>query len=607
MCKTHSKGPLILTFIIVLFGNLFSQITGELQLANEYYKSGEYKKAKILYEELLKDKSKVDFIYDNYLATLEKLNEYIAAEKFIKKNVKKFEDNPKYKIDHYLIFKKQNKTEEANKLKEKYAEQISTNRNQIFDAYAILADRGEHNFIIALLSNARKNMREPTLFAEQLASSYKALGNREMMITEMINMVKYESNDQELLKNKLQPLLDNEQDLDILQKLLIETIQKNPEDDNATLLLVWVLIQRREFNMALVQAKAYDRRKKVGGEQIYQLAKIAFENKDYETVIEASGYVKTVYPSTDTYFAISMLSLRSKEEIIKQRYPVDRSKVSELVMDYADVCKKNAAAPYCAEALRKEALLLAFYLNKQDTAIKMLESIIKTYAYDRNIVDRAKLDLGDLYILKDDHWESVLLYTQVEKTQKENLLGHEAKFKNAKVHYYTGNFDLAEEQLDVLKLATSREIANDALYLSLIIHMNKAEDSLQNALNIFAKADLEKFSQNLEAAEVSYKKLIDEYPRDAMVDDALWNLAEISIKKQLYSQAILLLDQILEKYHADIFADDALFTKAELYEIKLKDSLKAMELYQKLMTDYPSSIYTSEARKRFRKLRGDKL
>ncbi len=607
MCKTHSKGPLILTFIIVLFGNLFSQIIGELQLANEYYKSGEYKKAKILYEELLKDKSKVDFIYDNYLATLEKLNEYIAAEKFIKKNVKKFEDNPKYKIDHYLIFKKQNKTEEANKLKEKYAEQISTNRNQIFDAYAILADRGEHNFIISLLSNARKNMREPTLFAEQLASSYKALGNREMMITEMINMVKYESNDQELLKNKLQPLLDNEQDLDILQKLLIETIQKNPEDDNATLLLVWVLIQRREFNMALVQAKAYDRRKKVGGEQIYQLAKIAFENKDYETVIEASGYVKTVYPSTDTYFAISMLSLRSKEEIIKQRYPVDRSKVSELVMDYADVCKKNAATPYCAEALRKEALLLAFYLNKQDTAIKMLESIIKTYAYDRNIVDRAKLDLGDLYILKDDHWESVLLYTQVEKTQKENLLGHEAKFKNAKVHYYTGNFDLAEEQLDVLKLATSREIANDALYLSLIIHMNKAEDSLQNALNIFAKADLEKFSQNLEAAEVSYKKLIDEYPRDALVDDALWNLAEISIKKQLYSQAILLLDQILEKYHDDIFADDALFTKAELYEIKLKDSLKAMEFYQKLMTDYPSSIYTSEARKRFRKLRGDKL
>jgi tetratricopeptide (TPR) repeat protein len=607
MCKTHSKRPLILTFIFVVFGNLFSQITGELQLANEYYKSGEYKKAKILYEELLKDKSKVDFIYDNYLSTLEKLNEYVAAEKFIKKNVKKFEDNPKYKIDHYLIFKKQNKNEEANKLKEKYAEQISINRNQIFDAYAILADRGEYGFIIALLSKARKNMKEPTLFAEQLASSYKAIGNRVMMITEMINMVKYESNDQELLKNKLQPLLDNEQDLDILQKLLIETIQKNPEDDSATLLLVWVLIQRREFSMALVQAKAYDRRKKVGGEQIYQLAKIAFENKDYETVIEASGYIKTAYPSTDTYFAISMLSLRSKEEILKQKYPVDRVKVSELVADYADVCKKNAATPYCAEALRKEALLLAFYLNKQDTAIKMLESIIKSFANDRNVVDRTKLDLGDLYILKDDHWESVLLYTQVEKTQKENLLGHEAKFKNAKVHYYKGDFDLAEEQLDVLKLATSREIANDALYLSLIIHMNKSEDSVQNALNVFAKADLEKFSQNLDAAEISYKKLIEEYPNDALVDDALWNLAEISIRKQLYDQAILQLDQLLQKYHADIFADDALFTKAELYETKLRDPSKAMEFYQKLMTDYPSSIYTTEARKRFRKLRGDKL
>lgn len=586
---------------------IFGQITGEIQLANEYFRAGEFKKAKILYEELLKDKSKVDFIYDNYLITLQKLDEYALAEKFVKKNVKKYEGNPKYKIDHYLLLAKQNKKEEAEKLKEKYASQISEDRNQIINAYAILNDKNEYGFIVSLLQKARTHLKEPTIFSEQLANAYKAMGNKELMISEMINMVKYESNDQELLKNKLQPLLDNEADLDILQKLLTTAIQKNPEDDNAIQLLVWVLIQRKEFGLALLQARAYDRRKKEGGEQVYQLAKIAFDNKDYETTIEASGYIQTAYPNTDMYYSVSMLSLRSKEEILKQKYPVDKNTVLALVADYADICKKNSATPYCAEAIRKQASLMAFYLGKKDTAIKILENLLASHQYDKSSNDRAKLELGDLYILKDEHWESVLLYAQVEKSQKENPLGHEAKLKNAKVHYYKGEFDLAEEQLGVLKLATSREIANDALYLSLIIHMNKGEDSLQNALNLYAKADLQKFSLDLDAAENTYKQLIKEYPKDALQDDALWNLSEIAIKKQQYPEAIAYIDQILEKYHADIFADDALFTKAELYEKVLKDATKAMELYQKLLTDYPSSIFTAEARKRFRKLRGDKL
>lgn len=595
--------------LVLWFASLqaFGQITGELQLANEYFRAGEFKKAKILYEELLKDKSKVDFIYENYLETLEKLNEYAQAEKFIKRNLKRYETNPKYKIDHYLLFKKQNKTAEAEKLKEKYASQISEDRNQIIDAYTILNEKNEHAFIVSLLQKARANLKEPTIFSEQLANAYKAMGNKEQMIAEMINMVKYESNDQELLKNKLQPLLDNEADLDILQKLLTTTIQKNPEDDNAIQLLVWVLIQRKEFGLALVQAKAYDRRKREGGEQVYQLAKIAFDNKDYETTIEASGYIQTVYPNTEVYYAVSMLSLRSKEELLKQKYPVDKNTVLALVSDYADICKKSTASLYCAEAIRKQASLMAFYMGKRDTAIKILENFLASHQYDKSSQDRAKLELGDLYILKDEHWESVLLYAQVEKSQKENPLGHEAKLKNAKVHYFKGEFDLAEEQLDVLKLATSREIANDALYLSLIIHMNKAEDSLQNALNLYARADLQKFSLDLDAAEATYKQLIKEYPKDALQDDALWNLAEIAVKKQQYPEAVAYMDEILEKYHADIFADDAVFTKAELYEKVLKDSTKAMELYQKLLTNYPSSIFTAEARKRFRKLRGDKL
>jgi outer membrane protein assembly factor BamD (BamD/ComL family) len=44
-----------------------------------------------------------------------------------------------------------------------------------------------------------------------------------------------------------------------------------------------------------------------------------------------------------------------------------------------------------------------------------------------------------------------------------------------------------------------------------------------------------------------------------------------------------------------------------LYLNKLKDVEKAKEYYQKMIFEYPSSIYVVDARKKFRKLRGDEV
>jgi hypothetical protein len=46
---------------------------------------------------------------------------------------------------------------------------------------------------------------------------------------------------------------------------------------------------------------------------------------------------------------------------------------------------------------------------------------------------------------------------------------------------------------------------------------------------------------------------------------------------------------------------------AELYELQLNDPAKAMELYEKIFIDYSSSTFSIEARKRFRRLRGDNV
>lgn len=67
------------------------------------------------------------------------------------------------------------------------------------------------------------------------------------------------------------------------------------------------------------------------------------------------------------------------------------------------------------------------------------------------------------------------------------------------------------------------------------------------------------------------------------------------------------LQEIVDKFSVDIHGDDALYMMADLYQNRLKDKDKSMELYQKLLEKYPASIYAADARKRFRQLRGDSL
>jgi tetratricopeptide (TPR) repeat protein len=74
-----------------------------------------------------------------------------------------------------------------------------------------------------------------------------------------------------------------------------------------------------------------------------------------------------------------------------------------------------------------------------------------------------------------------------------------------------------------------------------------------------------------------------------------------------FQEAAEHLQKIISDYSWDVLGDDALFYLAELNEIYLANPQKAMELYEELLLKHPGSLYTVEARKKFRRLRGDNV
>ena len=205
------------------------------------------------------------------------------------------------------------------------------------------------------------------------------------------------------------------------------------------------------------------------------------------------------------------------------------------------------------------------------------------------------------------------MYSQVEKVQKENPIGYDAKLKNAKLSYYKGDFRLAQEHLDILKQATTREIANDALDLSMRIKENIAFDSVGEALKQYASVELLLY-QNKEDEALKKIQLLKEgrsadssttFSNQTILDDVYYLEANILMRQGKFHQSIALLQKVIQDYGDDILADDAFFLQGEIYERQLADKTKAMEVYREFLNKYPGSVYAAEARKRFRFLRGD--
>jgi len=595
--------------VILVIYNAFSAFSqsDEIRIANEYFSAGEFEKAKDSYDKLAKGEENLLVIYHNYLNTLLALKLTSDAEKLTKKMMKEFPEDIAYRVDHYLVNIEISGPDKSEKEFQSLLNEIKLNPEKIDRAGALFLKKGKVDRAKDVYLAGRKASGEKTAYALGLAKIYNALGEKEKMIDELLNLLEANPQMMEAIKNTFQNNLSDQADFDLLENNLYTRIQKDPDQVTFNELLLWLNIQHLNFSKAFIQAKAIDKRNKMQGAKLLEVGRIAFENRDYENATKFFQYVVDEYKSGFNYPTARKLLINAKEEQVKNAFPVDINSINSLIQDYKILIQELGKNQITWDAMRNLALLYAFYKNNRDTAIVILNDAIAQARYDQKFRDKVKLDLGDIYLLKEEPWESTLLYSQVEKSQKDELLGHEAKLRNAKLSYYKGEFELAQSHLDVLKLATSREIANDAMDLSILIQDNIALDTTQEAMKEYAAVDLLLFQNKTSEALQKCDDMLKKFPGHSLTDEIYFLKAKLYKKTGNYQDAVNMLDIITNRYSDDILGDDALYMKAMIYEENIKDPEKAKTLYQDLLKKYPGSIFGAEARKRFRILRGDKL
>ena len=576
----------------------------DLAVAYMYYRQGEYDKAAELYQKLSNDKNYVQLIHNDYVATLFKLGDYKTAEKFINAQIKNYGNNIIYSADLANLYDATGRVELAKKEFDKVIELAVKSDGTINQMLGYFNQNRKIDYIVKMILRAREVTKDPNKLDTWLASAYNYLGMKDKMLDEVL-AIGLRTGNGNYVKSMVQDNFVSEEEINFFENKLLEKIQNSPNDVFYPDILIWWYAQKGEFGRAFLQARALDKRLELNGSKIFEIAGQAYNNKDFKNAARMYQYILNENPDSELYPYARTLMIKSKEEVVKNTYPIIEADIHELINEYKEIINDLGINNKTMEPLRNMGLLQAFYLHDYDSAIATLEQVISIVKSNNTFADKCKLDLGDIYLLKNEPWESNLLYLQVEKSQRDNELGEEAKLKNAKLKYYTGQFELSKEILDVLKKATSKEVANDAMELSLLIEDNTGLDSNEIAMEKYARADLlifqNKYAEGIRLLDSLYKN----DQGHPLADEILWLKANTLLKMNEIVGAVNSLEKIVELYYTDILADDALFLLGKVYEENLGDKAKAMEYYRKILNDFPGSIYNAQARVRFRELRGD--
>ena len=571
------------------------------QLAGQYYRNQQYEEAQAIYKNLFK-RTGQSFHFQQYIECTIALKQYDVAERELKDYGKANPGQSKTDVDLIYVYALDGKTDKAERKFKEMLKKLPDNAVIIRSIGNQLQSRGLFNMAVTLYEQGSAATAGKEPFYAELANLNQSMANYQEAFRYHFLDLEKNPGQYNIIRNRLQTMLFydvNNSISDELRMALLKRTQEKPENLELAQLLVWFALQQEDYDIALAQCQSIDRKTHDQDGQIINLAGICLNNRQFGVARDGYDYVMKKGKSNPFYGqAVAGLidaeyqQLKAENNHDTKAFETLSQRIAEA---YNDINTKDLA-----KLLVTQADIEAYQLGQTEKAVKLLTGNMENIP-TRQGQAALKLKLADIYLRNDEVWEATLLYSQVDKSMKEEPLGHEARLKNAQLRYFIGEYEWAESQLKVLKAATSKLIANDAMTLSLVIKDNLEADTLGLELKRLAQVDYRIYQQREDEALALLDDII-ATGNEVSKPHALFRKGEIVEKRKEFETAEQLYLQIVEQYPDSYMADAALMNAALIEQNELKNKELAKQHYEKLIDDYPTSIYTAQAKKNYRKL-----
>lgn len=582
---------------IALFFSLVCFSQNE-QLAQYYYDKGDFEKAKISFEELLKATPQNYQYFTRIVDCYQQLQDFTASEKLIKERLGQYKQGSLL-VELGYNFQLQKNQASAKKYYDEAIDRIKKNPNEVYGIAnsferKVLLDYALKSYQTAMALASNFNFNSP------IALLYGQLGNTEMMITTFLDEAYANPQNSIQIQNQLARFMVEEGDENFnetLRKALIIRAQKN-QDIFWNHYLSWFYVQQKEFGKAFIQEKAVYKRNPDSLSDIVNLAQLAIEEDDSETAKEILGFVLENTKDLELLIQANSYLIEMKIDKAQEKdFAAINAELTRLLTEYE-------ISPFTLSLQLIQAHFVAFNLRKPEEGKAIIKKVLELQL---NVYEeaQAKMELADILLFEEKFNQALIYYSQIELDLKNDVIAHEASLKAAKTSYFKGDFVWALKQFKELKSASTQLIANDALEYFLLINDNTVADSTQTALKQFAKGDYLLYQNRNQEATAQFQAILKSFKGQEIEAVTMLRLGKIYEKGNDYTLALSQYQDIIAQYGDGIYIDEALYFSAEIYNNKLLQPEKAKPLYEKIIFNHQDSIYFVDARKKYRQLRGD--
>jgi len=574
-------------------------------LAQSYEQVGDFDSATKLYEELYQsDPSNSQYISALYRVYIQKKN-YAAAVNILEERIKQEpNDITAYGMlgsAYYLMGNEEKAFESWDKPFQ--FDKVNPLFYRVIGEYIV--ERRAFEKAIELYEKGKEVSSDKILYAYDLIQLYSITMQFEKAAQECCFILSTDPSQLQTVQLRILENINRPGALDATLKVIEDCADKNII--SFSYLLARLYTEKKSFDKAYETYLYIDEKQSSKGRDLYQFAQQMFAEKEYKLSSEVFKKITDLYPDSPIISQAELGYARSLEASLlgeyektlplwKPYFPFEKfqSEETEKVLDAFTVVTnlyKHSEPAY--ESILRTANIKFYLLNDYEDARRLLNIIVNEAPLSKNSGE-AYLELGNIALIQGNFDESAKDYSDILnlKNASEDEK-NKAIYQMAKVNLYEGKFDEARKLISKVLMNLKDNSANDALELSLLLNPEMS-DSLN--LMIFAKAEFLVEQKKFDEAAINYKKLADNQQAFILQAISAVRYGEMMIAVDNYPEAISILEGISSEGEKNIYADKAVYLLGMIHQFGIINYGKAEDYYQKLLADYPKSIYNDDAR-----------
>jgi tetratricopeptide (TPR) repeat protein len=596
-----------------------------LRLAQQLEQSGEYERARVIYEALVAADPTNYVYFDGLRRVYVQLKAYDEAIALVEDRLRLQQDDPALLTSLGGLQYQAGREQTADSLWNRVLALNPMNPS----LYRVVANQmiefRMYEEAASVYRRARVATGTQDLFGEDLAVIYGALQQYAAAVKEYVMLVKRNPMQLPLAQAKIASFTTTDQARQAALTVVQDAVRDDAENPSLRMLLASIAIEARQYDVALREVRLVDGLKNAQGGELYSFAQKALQDgaydiadQAYQDIIERYsgiplipyaklGRIRTAEERLSASDTSTLLA--SDERLVTSRtaipWPVRESASgwAEVIAMYERLAAEYPRSTIAAQSQFRVGIIAFEKLFDLDRALEAFR-LVEGMREGGDLTVHAKLQSARIMTAQNRLEQARAAYGPLQKVALASVRDA-AVFELAELDYYETRFDTAAAVFKGLGGDVRNDLANDALKYLYFIQENAS--STRAALVAFARADLlvrqRKYSEALQRFKDTWRA----FPVALLSDVAALRVGELELAVGQTDSAFATFRFIADTMETSILRDRALLLMAEAQERLRRDRVRALAAYEELLERFPASIYAELSRQRIRVLRGDAL